>query len=61
MTRDMAVYLASYGIRVNAIKPRWFLARPQRHLHPAVQPSRPDGPNGIDSKEMKGGVGFLAS
>jgi NAD(P)-dependent dehydrogenase (short-subunit alcohol dehydrogenase family) len=61
MTRDMAVYLASYGIRANANKPGGFwrghsdtFTRQYSHLVPMDR-------IGIDGKEMKGGVVFLAS
>jgi len=61
MTRDMAVYLAQYDIRVNCISPGGFWRnQPERFVEQYNQ-SVPMGRMGQDGKEMKGAAVFLAS
>jgi len=61
MTRDMAVYLAPYGIRVNCISPGGFERGQPRSFVEAYSASVPMGRMGKDGKEIKGAVVFLAS
>ena len=61
MTRDMAVYLAPYGIRVNAISPGGFWRGHTETFTRQYSDLVPMGRMGIDGKEMKGAVVFLAS
>jgi NAD(P)-dependent dehydrogenase (short-subunit alcohol dehydrogenase family) len=61
MTRDMAVYLAPYGIRVNAISPGGFWRGHSETFARQYSDLVPMGRMGIDGKEIKGAVVFLAS
>jgi NAD(P)-dependent dehydrogenase (short-subunit alcohol dehydrogenase family) len=61
MTRDMAVYLAPYNIRVNCISPGGFFRNQPEEFVKAYSETFPMGRMGIDGKEMKGAVVFLAS
>jgi NAD(P)-dependent dehydrogenase (short-subunit alcohol dehydrogenase family) len=61
MTRDMAVYLASYGIRVNAISPGGFWRGHSDTFTRQYSDLVPMARMGIDGKEIKGAVVFLAS
>ena len=61
MTRDMAVYLAPYGIRVNAISPAGFFRHQPEAFVRAYSDTFPLGRMGQDGKEMKGIAVFLAS
>lgn len=61
MTRDMAVYLAPYGIRVNAISPAGFFRNQPEAFVRAYSDTFPMGRMGLDGKEMKGIAVFLAS
>jgi gluconate 5-dehydrogenase len=61
MTRDMAVYLAPWGVRVNCVCPGGFWRhQPERFVH-AFEQTIPMGRMGDDGKEMKGVAVFLAS
>ena len=61
MTRDMAVYLAPYGIRVNSICPGGFWRGHTETFTQQYSDLVPMGRMGIDGKEMKGAVVFFAS
>ena len=61
MTRDMAVYLAPLGIRVNAISPGGFWRNHSETFTQQYSNLVPMGRMGVDGKEMKGVVVFLAS
>jgi len=61
MTRDMAVYLAQFGIRVNCISPGGFFRNQPEPFVKAYSDATPMGRMGIDGLEMKGAVVFLAS
>jgi len=61
MTRDMAVTLAQYGIRVNCISPGGFFRNQPEAFVRAYCNATPMGRMGIDGKEIKGAVVFLAS
>lgn len=61
MTRDMAVYLAPYGIRVNCISPGGFWRNQPEKFVKAYSATIPMGRMGKDGKEIKGAVVFLAS
>jgi len=61
MTRDMAVYLAQYGIRVNCISPGGFFRNQPEPFVKAYSDATPMGRMGIDGLEMKGAVVFFAS
>ncbi len=61
MTRDMAVYLAAHGIRVNAISPGGFWRGHSDTFTRQYSDLVPMGRMGIDGKEIKGAVVFLAS
>jgi len=61
LTRDMAAYLARYNIRVNCISPGGFFRNQPESFVAAYSESTPMGRMGIDGKEMKGPVVFLAS
>lgn len=61
MTRDMAVYLAPYNIRVNCISPCGFRRSQPEKFVKAYSRNVPMGRMGIDGKEIKGAVVFLAS
>jgi NAD(P)-dependent dehydrogenase (short-subunit alcohol dehydrogenase family) len=61
MTRDMAVYLAQYGIRVNCISPGGFFRNQPEPFVKAYSAATPMGRMGIDGLEMKGAVVFFAS
>ncbi len=61
MTRDMAVYLAKHGIRVNCISPGGFARRQPAAFIERYSANVPLGRMGEDGKELKGAVVFLAS
>jgi gluconate 5-dehydrogenase len=61
MTRDMAVYLAPHGIRVNSICPGGFWRGHTENFTRQYSDLVPMGRMGIDGKEMKGAVVFFAS
>ncbi len=61
MTRDMAVYLAPYSIRVNCISPGGFWRGHSETFNRQYSDQVPMGRMGQDGKEMKGPVVFLAS
>lgn len=61
MTRDMAVYLAPYNIRVNCISPGGFWRNQPEKFVEAYSKTFPMGRMGKDGKEIKGAVVFLAS
>lgn len=61
MTRDMAVYLAQYHIRVNCISPGGFFRNQPETFVKAYSDATPMGRMGIDGLEMKGAVVFFAS
>lgn len=61
MTRDMAVWLARYGIRVNSISPGGFWRGHHETFTRQYSDQVPMGRMGQDGKEMKGPVVFLAS
>jgi NAD(P)-dependent dehydrogenase (short-subunit alcohol dehydrogenase family) len=61
MTRDMAVYLAPYNIRVNSISPGGFLRNQPEKFVEAYSKTFPMGRMGQDGKEIKGAAVFLAS
>jgi gluconate 5-dehydrogenase len=61
MTRDMAVYLTLYNIRVNCISPGGFWRGHSETFTKQYSYSVPMGRMGKDGKEMKGPVVFLAS
>jgi NAD(P)-dependent dehydrogenase (short-subunit alcohol dehydrogenase family) len=61
MTRDMAVYLAPYNIRVNCISPGGFWRSQPEAFVKAYSKTIPMGRMGIDGKEIKGAAVFLAS
>lgn len=61
MTRDMAVYLAPYNIRVNCISPGGFFRNQPEAFVKAYSDTFPMGRMGMDGKEIKGAAVFLAS
>lgn len=61
MTRDMAVYLAPDNIRVNCISPGGFERGQAANFIDAYSETVPMRRMGVDGKEMKGAVVFLAS
>jgi len=61
LTRDMACYLAKYNIRVNCISPAGFFRNQPESFVKAYSATIPMGRMGVDGKEMKGPVVFLAS
>ena len=61
MTRDMACYLAPYGIRVNCVSPAGFWRGQPEPFVRAYSDTIPMGRMGIEWKEIKGVVVFLAS
>jgi NAD(P)-dependent dehydrogenase (short-subunit alcohol dehydrogenase family) len=61
MTRDMAVYLADYNIRVNSISPGGFWRGHSDVFTSQYSEGVPMRRMGQDGKEMKGAVVFLAS
>jgi len=61
MTRDMAVYLAPHGIRVNCISPGGFWRNQPEAFVKAYSETIPMGRMGQDGKELKGAVVFFAS
>jgi len=61
MTRDMAVYLAPFGIRVNCISPGGFFRGQAEKFVERYAANVPMGRMGQDGKEIKGAVVFLAS
>jgi gluconate 5-dehydrogenase len=61
MTRDMAVYLAPQGIRVNSICPGGFWRGHTETFTRQYSDLVPMGRMGMDGKEMKGAVVFFAS
>ena len=61
MTRDMAAYLAPHNIRVNCISPGGFWRGHSETFTRQYSDQVPMGRMGIDGKEMKGPVVFLAA
>jgi len=61
MTRDMAVYLAPDGIRVNAISPGGFWRGHSETFTKQYCEGVPMGRMGEDGKDLKGAVVYLAS
>lgn len=61
MTRDMAVYLARDGIRVNCISPGGFWRRQPEEFVERYSSSVPMGRMGQDGKELNGAIVFLVS
>jgi NAD(P)-dependent dehydrogenase (short-subunit alcohol dehydrogenase family) len=61
MTRDMAVYLAPHGIRVNCISPGGFWRGHSDTFTRQYSEQVPLGRMGEDGKEMKGAIVFLSS
>lgn len=61
MTRDMAVYLAQFGIRVNCISPGGFWRGHSETFTRQYSDLVPMRRMGVDGKEMKGVVVFMAS
>ena len=61
MTRDLAVYLAQFGIRVNAISPGGFWRGHSKAFTRQYSEMVPMRRMGQDGKELKGAVVFLAS
>jgi len=61
MTREMACWLAQYNIRVNCISPGGFWRKQPEKFVEAYNYLVPMGRMGIDGKEMKGAVVYLAS
>jgi len=61
MTKDMAVYLAPFGIRVNCISPGGFWRNQPEKFVKAYEKLIPMGRMGQDGKEMKGAAVFFAS
>ena len=61
MTRDMAVYLCKYNIRVNCISPGGFWRGHSQRFTEQYSSSVPMGRMGQDGKELKGAAVFLAS
>ena len=61
MTKDMAVYLAPWGIRVNCVSPGGFWRHQPESFVKAYEHLIPLGRMGKDGKEMKGVAVFLAS
>lgn len=61
MTRDMAVYLAQFGIRVNSISPGGFWRNHTETFTRQYSDLVPMRRMGQDGKELKGVVVFLAS
>ena len=61
MTRDLAVYLAPFGIRVNAISPGGFWRGHGETFTRQYNETVPMGRMGQDGKELKGVVVFFAS
>jgi len=61
MTRDMAVYLADFGIRVNAISPGGFWRNHTETFTRQYSDLVPMRRMGVDGKEIKGAVVYLAS
>ncbi len=61
MTRDMAVYLAPNGIRVNCISPGGFWRQQPEDFVQRYSASVPMGRMGQDGKELNGAIVFLVS
>jgi len=61
MTRDLAAYLAEFGIRVNAISPGGFWRGHDETFTRQYSAQVPMGRMGQDGKELKGVVVFFAS
>jgi NAD(P)-dependent dehydrogenase (short-subunit alcohol dehydrogenase family) len=61
MTREMACWLAQYNIRVNCISPGGFWRKQPEQFVQQYNYLVPMGRMGIDGKEMKGAVVYLAS
>lgn len=61
MTRDMAVYLAPYGIRVNCLSPGVFWRNQDEKFIKAYSEHIPMGRFGLEDKELNGAVVYLAS
>jgi NAD(P)-dependent dehydrogenase (short-subunit alcohol dehydrogenase family) len=61
MTRDMAVYLAPSGIRVNCLSPGVFFRNQDQKFVDSYSEHIPMGRFGIEEKELGGAVVYLAS
>jgi NAD(P)-dependent dehydrogenase (short-subunit alcohol dehydrogenase family) len=61
MTREMACWLARYNIRVNSISPGGFWRSQPEKFVEQYNYLVPMGRMGVDGKEMKGAVVYLAS
>jgi gluconate 5-dehydrogenase len=61
MTRDMAVYLAPYGIRVNCLSPGVFWRNQDEKFVKAYSNLIPMERFGQESKELNGAIVYLAS
>lgn len=61
MAKDMAAYLAPFGIRANCISPGGFWRNQPAAFVKAYEKLVPMGRMGRDGKEIKGAVVFLAS
>lgn len=61
MTRDMAVYLAPYGIRVNCLSPGVFWRNQDEKFVKAYSEHIPMGRFGHEDKELSGAVVYLSS
>lgn len=61
LTRDMAVYLARYNIRVNSISPGGFERGQPEPFIRAYESQTPMGRMGEDGVDLKGAIVFLAS
>lgn len=61
MTRDMAVYLAQYNIRVNCISPGGFFRNQPASFVKAYSEATPIARMGQNGKDLKGAVVFFAS
>jgi NAD(P)-dependent dehydrogenase (short-subunit alcohol dehydrogenase family) len=64
LTRDLAAFLAPYGIRVNAISPGGFTSELRAHPQNFVEryaDKTPLGRMGADREDLKGAILFLSS
>lgn len=61
MTRDMAAYLAPFGIRVNCLSPGVYFRNQDERFVRAYSDRIPMGRFGNESKELAGAVVYLAS
>jgi NAD(P)-dependent dehydrogenase (short-subunit alcohol dehydrogenase family) len=61
MTRDMAAYLAPFGIRVNCLSPGVYFRNQEERFVTAYSDRIPMGRFGNESKELAGAVVYLAS